>query len=273
MKNAHLPSHLVMISYHLQLWTALRYGLGTLTNSISQAEECLSKLDYQLLPLIGVNRNITKGWRTLHPAFGGIGLLSLATEQLICRLNMLLFHYDISSIVGDKLTCSLHWLQLQIGCSGNPLLRDFDTWGHLAPNSWASRLWESLQTYRAITLYMKFDEIPHPRTNDQTIMDFLQNFITSKHQLLQINRCRCFLRLLFLSDITLADGKSVDPTMITRRPLPKTSIYTFPPERPANVDWLEWELDLEEGSRTQLPSSTATGQLEAPITHPMDLVL
>ena len=241
MKNAHLPSHMVMMSYQLQLWTALRYGLGTLTNSIQQADDCLSKLDHQLLPLLGINRNITKGWRALHPAFGGVGLLSLPTEQLICRLNLLLFHYSVQSIVGDKLMCSLHWMQLQLGCIGNPLLQNYDEMGHFMPACWVSRLWESLHRFPSVSLYMKYDDIPPPRLNDQPIMLFLRKYFISKQQTLQINRCRCYLHLLFLSDIALADGRSIDSSMITRRPQPKVSAYTFPPEVPTQADWIEWE--------------------------------
>jgi hypothetical protein len=39
MKNGHLPSHIAWIAYRLQLWASLRYGIGTMTNDIEEAEE------------------------------------------------------------------------------------------------------------------------------------------------------------------------------------------------------------------------------------------
>ena len=39
MKNGHLLSHIAWIAYKLQLWASLRYGIGTMTNDIEEAEE------------------------------------------------------------------------------------------------------------------------------------------------------------------------------------------------------------------------------------------
>jgi hypothetical protein len=96
MTNGHLPHHMAWIAYRLQLWPGLRYGLGTMTNDIEKAKSVNSKTDYRMLNILGVARTVTTGLRTLHTTFGGFGLLSVATEQLICRINMLLQHYHSS---------------------------------------------------------------------------------------------------------------------------------------------------------------------------------
>ena len=160
-----------------------------------------------------MNRNIKKEWRSINTAFGGIGLLSLPVEQFICRTSVLLQHFNTDSIIGHKLTCSIHLLQLQIGTNGNPFLLSFKQHGHLAPNSWASRYWESLHHY-PITLHMKYTTIPHPRAQDMTIMDFLDKFMPTTEISASANRCRCALNSLFLSDISTADGKLVDPDVV-----------------------------------------------------------
>ena len=238
-KNGHLPSSLVWMSYFQQLWPGLRYALGSLSNSLPAAEHCLNKFDYQLLPFIGVNRNIKKEWRTLHTSFGGIGLLSLPVEQFICRTSVLLQHYNTPSIIGHKLTCSLHLLQLQIGTNGNPLLLPFRIYGHLTPNSWISRYWESLEHF-PITLHMDYTTIPPPRDHDMTIMDFLQQYMSTTEISTSVNRCRCALNSLFLSDISTADGKSIDPDALTNNTARRNSRYLFPPEQPTKSDWQTW---------------------------------
>jgi hypothetical protein len=194
MKNANLPSGSIMMSYLFQLWAGLRYGLGTLTNSIDAAKECLSGIEVQLLPLLGVNRNITKEWRTLPCAYGGVGLLSLPVEQLIARLNILSLHYGEQTIIGQKLQCSLHLLQLQIGTNTNPLLLSYSKWGHLAPVSWLTRLWESILCQPAITLAMDMEDIPFPRTKNSLVMSLFRKWTTDIEK----------LQRLFLSDMTLA---------------------------------------------------------------------
>jgi hypothetical protein len=84
MTNGHLPHHMAWITYKHQLWLGLGYGLGTMTNDIKEATKVNTKTDYRMLNILGVARTLTKGLRMLHTTFGGFGLLSVATEQLIC---------------------------------------------------------------------------------------------------------------------------------------------------------------------------------------------
>ena len=63
-----------------------------MTNDIEEAEELLHKEDWRMLNILGVVRGATKGLRRLHTTFGGVGLFSLATEQLIRRVNILMQH-------------------------------------------------------------------------------------------------------------------------------------------------------------------------------------
>jgi hypothetical protein len=83
MTNGHLPCHMAWIAYKLQLWLGLRYELGTMTNDIEEATSVNTKTDYRMLNILGVAQTVTKGLRMLHTTFGGFGLLSVATEQLI----------------------------------------------------------------------------------------------------------------------------------------------------------------------------------------------
>ncbi len=205
-KNGRLPPALVWKSYRIQLWARLRYALGTLTNSLTDAESILSNIDFQLLPLLNVNRHIRSGWRQLHQTFGGIGLLHLPTEQLICHFNILQQHYGTQSTVGQKLTCSLHWLQLQLGHNDNPLLLDYSKWHHLTCRSWWVELWQSLHN-SPVQLRLSYGRQLPPRRNDVTIMSFLMDCDLPMNILTVMNRCRNFLHALFLSDITTADGK------------------------------------------------------------------
>jgi hypothetical protein len=139
--NGHLPHHMAWVAYRHQLWPGLQYGLGTMTNDIEEAESALQESDYKMLNILGVACTVTKGLRKLHTTFGGFGLFSLPTEQLICRINMLLQHYHMSTSLSWKLDASLRYLQLQLGMPHNPLTLDYDKWGHLAPVSWVKMLW------------------------------------------------------------------------------------------------------------------------------------
>jgi hypothetical protein len=140
MQNGHLPCHIAWTAYKHQMWPRLRYGLGTMTNDIEPAKELLHAKDYKMLNVLGVLQNVTKGLRRIHTTFGGFGLLSLPTEQLISRVNMLMQHYHASTNLGRKLDASLRYLQLQLRTPHNPLTLDYAKWGQLSPLCWVKML-------------------------------------------------------------------------------------------------------------------------------------
>jgi hypothetical protein len=170
MQNGHLPCHIAWTAYKHQLWPGLRYGLGMMTNDIEPAEELLHAKDYKMLNVLGVLRNVTKGLRQIHTTFGGFGLLSLLTKQLISRVNMLMQHYHASTNLGRQLDASLQYLQLQLGTPHNPLTLDYAKWGQISPLCWVKMLWRSSQHFD-IHLHMDFKKISFPRERDQVIME------------------------------------------------------------------------------------------------------
>ena len=238
-KNGHLSTTQAWLAYLRQLLPGIKYALGTLGNNYKTADDLFRKLEFQLLPLLGVNRHIKKGWRRLPPAFGGVGLFSLPIEQIICRCNLFLQHYRTTSSLGKKIDMTLHWLQLQLGTHHCPLRLDYEQWKHLATDSWIKALWESLSLF-PIDLEIRFDEIPLPRRFDDTIMNTLLPYTSSVTELRAINRCRCFLHLMFLSDISLADGTTADYELIEGTRIPRASRMKFPREEPSVDDWKVW---------------------------------
>ncbi len=242
MKNGHLPSHIVWIAYKHQLWLSLRYGLGTMTNNMEVAEELINKTNHRMLNILGIFRNVSTGLRKLHTTFGGFGLFSLPTKQLISQVNMLFQHYHISMNLSRKLDASLQYLQLQLGTPHNPLALDFLKWGHLAPFSWVKMLWKSLGHFN-IQLYMLYPMISNLREQDHAIMDifFLHNL--NSGSIKSLNRCRGAMKAIFLSSISTADGKYLkrfvfDPGMATAG-----STYIFPREKSTRDNWATW-IDL-----------------------------
>ncbi len=135
MLNGHLPSHVGWVAYRHQLWPGLRYGLGTMTNNIEPAAKLLDNVDYKILNVLGILRNVTKGLRKIHTMFGGSGMFDLSTEQLISRVNMFFQHYHVSTNLSKKLDTSLGYLQLQIGMPCNPFTLDYTKCVALAPLS------------------------------------------------------------------------------------------------------------------------------------------
>ena len=87
-------------------------------------------------------------------------------------------------------------------------------------------------------------KISPQRQNDQTIMDIIIS--TEKNPILieQINICRQFLKIIFLSDITTADGQYISNNIVNM--IPNNSIYEWPtiPNLPTKLQTI-WEKTIK----------------------------
>ena len=240
-RNGRLPSSLAWRSYRWKLWPGLRYGLATLGTTLSALDSILGRQQFDALPLLGVNRNIRKQWRTIPQSFGGIGLFNITIEQTIGWINMFLQHYGMDSTLGHKFRASLEALQLEIGCSGCPLAMNYDRYGILATPCWMKSFWERLWHFD-FKLHVKYPSLEPPREGDSPIMEFFFRAGYKGKRLLQLNRCRVVLKAIFVSDLTSADGRcflAADPNRYQVTPL-RSPHYQFPREQPAAEDWTVW---------------------------------
>jgi hypothetical protein len=110
MKNGHLPARLGWIAYKFKLLPGIKYGLATLAMPLEIAQKVLQRKNFHLLSFLGVNRNVKRKWRTLHCAFGGIGLYSLPVEHAIAMINMIIQHYGAETILAKKFLASIEAL-------------------------------------------------------------------------------------------------------------------------------------------------------------------
>ena len=265
-KNGHLPSSMGWIAYKLQLWPGVRYGIGTMTNDLEEAEEGLNKTAHRMLEVLGIASTVKKGWRRIRSTFGGFGLFSYATEQLIERLNLLLQHYNTGSSLSKKLDASLRYLQLQLGTNICPLDLPYDTWSYLAPLSWVKMRWRTLQV-SGFTVHLTYTPTPFPRRRDYLIMEYAMSKGATKEDLLSISRVRSLLCSIFVSDIVTVNVKYLDECA-TFRTLSRehASTYKFPKEASTQEDWITWRRFWKQHTVGNFELSTPLGDWIHP-TH------
>ena len=123
--EGHLPTRSVWMSYKLQLWASVKYGLGASSATIKELEEGLGSADFYLLSKLGVVRSISKELRYIPTALGGIGLYDLTCETTGATLNSLLQHYGTETPLGIYLTTLLEKIQVELGVRDCPFSYDF----------------------------------------------------------------------------------------------------------------------------------------------------
>ena len=104
---------------------------------------------------------------------------------------------------------------MEIGVAGNPLLEDYDTYGELAMDCWFKRVWERLAHY-GFEVHLDYSTLKAPRVRDEPIMVAVmadKNLSWEEKQ--GINRCQLAFKMLRKSDGVTADGRRLEPDVMT----------------------------------------------------------
>jgi hypothetical protein len=131
---------------------------------------------------------------------------------------------------------SLEALQLEVGCCGNPLNKDYGKQGCLATECWVKVVWEYVWTYK-FAVHLDCVTLVAPQENDQDLVDVFIDQHQKGGTLQGLNRCRIVHQSIHLSCILTADGKHIDPLYLSppKRGM-QTSLIQFAWERPTPED-------------------------------------
>jgi hypothetical protein len=195
----------------------LAYGTPATTLSYKECEDVQRSVIAAILPKMGIVRNAARKVVFRTAKYGGLGLDHLATIQNYSRLQYLYGHIRIKSITSKLIRQQLDYTQLEIGCSAQVLGQDFTRYSQaILCLNWITAVWEYLHACKA-KIAISSDWIPQPaRIGDITIMEKLTgSALLNKRDLVDINRCRVYLRVFFLSDIMNIQGDTIEDWAIT----------------------------------------------------------
>jgi hypothetical protein len=238
--NSTLQPAEVWQSFKTQALPSVTYGLIALMSTREALDESFASWYYHILPALGMNRHITREWRTLPTTYQGLGLPQMSIEKLSAMLHFLQKHWASQDSMGKLLRCMFELSQLEIGLSGNFLLRDYSLYGRLATHSWFRTLWEYAHYYR-VQIELDGVTIDPVRERDQVLMEEAIKLLPIR-QWISFNRARKFHKAYFLSQILLSDGMTVDPNKAQlKRVAQNESSMVFPLEKPTSQDLALWK--------------------------------
>jgi hypothetical protein len=118
---------------------------------------------------------------------------------------------------------------------------------HSADGGWLVSIWCFLSPFK-VTLIIPGAEIPKlQRAHDGAIMVFFNTLGLKPAILCTLNRCRVHLQIIFLPDITGADGKFIIPEILLEQCHPdRYSSLQWPNQlRPPAAAWVQWRTHLQ----------------------------
>jgi hypothetical protein len=223
---------------------SIGYPLPNCHFSRKQLHTIQSKGMSAIFAKCGFNRK-TKGLILYGPSrLGGASFRHLYTEQGIGQIQLFLRHWRCPTQPGQLLRIAVAWVQYAAG-TGVSFLTDVSTPLPHLESKWLLSLRAFLHS---ISGSIEVDDAivyPPQRIHDCYLMDSVlaaPNF--SPKQIRLIHYCRIYLQVLTLSDITLANGTHIDPSMYhgTKSLLSsQTRLHRFRQDHPSPAAWTQWK--------------------------------
>jgi hypothetical protein len=165
-----------------------------------------------ILPTMALNRKAARALVFRTSQHGRLGLYYLETVQIYGQLQHLIGSILCNDTTGQLARMMLEFVKLECGCIDNVLEQDYELYhGAIIDNNWITEIWSHLQLYDARIQINGLWTLKPGREGDTLIMERITApviFTTQEFQ--EINRCRLYLQVFFLSDITDHSGHNIE---------------------------------------------------------------
>ena len=189
---------------------SLDYCLPATTLTKAECDNITWQLLKAFLTKSGINRFIKRDVLFASVGAQGLGLKNLFLTQGISHISDLIENIWKDSITRKLQRASLEYMRLELGVNRNILNSDYNqlAWLVLTP-SWMEHTWRFMSLHK-ITIDYDVPTIPMLRENDKPLMEILiQDKSFTKHEIQVVNKCRLYLQVFSLSDMTTGCGKYV----------------------------------------------------------------
>ena len=96
--------------------------------------------------------------------------------------------------------------------------------------------WRTLQV-TGFQVHLKYNELPLPRRGDVVVMEYAMSMGLDKEDFLSMSRVKGKVGVIFLSDMTTADGNHLEAFALDPKEQDESqSKFTFPREAPTDHD-------------------------------------
>jgi hypothetical protein len=235
------------VAYNSFYMPSLGYGVPSTTLTKEKCEDIQRPVVNAILPKMGIVRSAPRKVVFRTKQYGGLGLSHLAVLKGNRRLQYLLGHLRCGDTTGELMKMLLEYTQLECGCRGNPLQQEYKNYeGLLLNKTWITEVWGHLSTCKATVEINGLWEPKENRKSDLAIMERLVasgRFSGKESQ--QINYCRIYLQVFFMSDISNVRGTEVEEWARNgKRKVVRKTEWEWPvQQRP--VSWKAWKDPIE----------------------------
>jgi len=235
----------IWMAGHLRFLKKLHYPLLAMCLSEKDCTYIMSPLVEAMLLAVGMCRKVPRAIVYGPRSHQGLGMPNLYTTQALTHVEMILSRSN--PVTSHMIRTAIELTLLEAGIPG-PLFQQ--PYCPYVTKSWVSTTWKTVR----MDLDLEFDDgvvgLPLLCTNDCYLMPRIAGSGRfTNAQLGHINRCRLYLMVYSLADITDGDGIKIAPwawagdTMQRHRP--RRAIWPYQ-QRPGTLSWGLWRKALRE---------------------------
>jgi hypothetical protein len=256
--TASLRPHEALLVKNSRVEPALGYSMAAGIMNEEQAHKAQGVVVQPLLQALGFNATTPCAVVYAPLELGGIGFRHLFAEQGAAKMRHVIQQIRLNSLVGQNLVIMMQWAQTEAGISQPILLNTTARLPQLAEHKYIL----SLRKYLLILgmgLHLKAIQPPTvKREYDKVLMDRASKMGKpgmSDRIFERINRCRKFLCVETIADVTTSDGKFICEDAFACNPEVRVHSSKLWPNQPhvGNVHIKSWQWFLKlwckDGSR------------------------
>jgi hypothetical protein len=198
-------------------------------------------------PKLHLNRHTGRSIRYGPDLYGGLSLPHAYLLQSLGQINLLLGHLRAKDKTSKLILISMSHLQLLVGSDSPFLHLPFNKKREMDRTLTADINIEPCVP-KKITVTVKRAWLPTLQwKHDIMLMQFFISLNFNPTQLETLNRCRIYLQVISLSDITSADGSIIVPAILQGlRLTDRKSTLLWPTQQhPKQSDWILWSTALD----------------------------
>ena len=238
----------------------LEYPMIAITITKKQCDYIMSPILLNSLPKSGIVRMFPRDVVYAPLQYLGLGMIHPWDNQNLTQIIVCLKETKTESMTGDLIKATMEQIRLECGLVNRFCLKDLDILQDVGTNCWLRDLF----MYLKINKMVMHDDLPllEPfRSNDKSIIEsFVLNGF-KRIELKMLNECRMFFQVIFLSEITTADGLMIEGWAWRGfKYALKINHYTWPrsPKQLSSNHWNLWQRALKVTFLTHLGESERT---------------
>ena len=201
-----------------EAWTSLtkiamksfEYCLPAMTLTEEECKEVMKPVLKQFLPKAGINRNVKRDLLYAPSCVQGFNLQDPFITQGVAHIKDIAENVWKDTTTGSLLQCNLEQLRIEIGDNTSILDKDYVEYKNvLLTNSYVRDTWKFMSSQQ-ISMNIPTATIPLLRENDACLMEeFRTNNLIQKQDLAILNRCRLYLKVFTVADISTGKGTHI----------------------------------------------------------------